>query len=283
MTSSRHNNNARAFTLIELLVVISIIALLIGILLPVLGAAKFQAKVTMCSNQLHQMGIAIHAFATDSNGYLPQGPVSTASLATNQVYSLAEGHVGLGFLELGDYVESPEIFYCADDNETDIATEMNNFETQTDDAYCSYLYRHGDEVFHTDPTGGTPNNIATPGTDLFSSFTNAVNQRYRFPIDRPVYNSSGMQATAVAADMNSLSENVGPIRTNHSNRVVSALFLDGHVNTFNNSGTEGFSDGPYSLQSDVAAGYAAILAAIDQLIINLDATQSPSQTSSETP
>lgn len=62
---------AGAFTLIELLVVISIIALLISILLPALGAARSTAKSIQCLSNLRQYGIALAIYPADYNGVLP--------------------------------------------------------------------------------------------------------------------------------------------------------------------------------------------------------------------
>jgi len=59
-------NKSRAFTLIELLVVISIIALLVSILMPALGKAKSQARKVVCSSNLHQYGIGLYSYTTDT-------------------------------------------------------------------------------------------------------------------------------------------------------------------------------------------------------------------------
>lgn len=78
------NQKQQAFTLIELLVVISIIALLIAILLPALGAARRSARNAQCLGRMHNCAVALNAYPVDNKGFLPRafGGDSGVPLAT---------------------------------------------------------------------------------------------------------------------------------------------------------------------------------------------------------
>jgi len=61
----------KAFTLIELLVVIAIISLLMGILLPTVGRARFQAKMLAVNAELREIGMALEAYSFDNESKYP--------------------------------------------------------------------------------------------------------------------------------------------------------------------------------------------------------------------
>lgn len=96
--SSLHRPIARrlrgAFTLIELLVVVSIIALLIGILLPSLRGAKVSARRTVCASHLAQIGRGLNSYLNDNSDRFPYASfmpsLGPAPLSTSQPIRIAD-------------------------------------------------------------------------------------------------------------------------------------------------------------------------------------------------
>ena len=68
-------NNRRGFTLVELLVVIAIIGILVGLLLPAVQAAREAARRCQCSNNLSQLGLAVHHYEFNAE-QLPSGVIN---------------------------------------------------------------------------------------------------------------------------------------------------------------------------------------------------------------
>ena len=76
----------RAFTLIELLVVTAIITLILGILLPVTGRARLQAKILTVNAELRDIGLALEAYTLDHEGRYP--PVRVDCMLGGHFYQL---------------------------------------------------------------------------------------------------------------------------------------------------------------------------------------------------
>ena len=91
-----------AFTLVELLVVITIIGILIALLLPAVQAAREAARRAQCSNNMRQLGMAMHLYAEASGGVLPPG---------------SRGHYRHGlFTFLLPYIEQENLYHEVDLN-----------------------------------------------------------------------------------------------------------------------------------------------------------------------
>jgi prepilin-type N-terminal cleavage/methylation domain-containing protein/prepilin-type processing-associated H-X9-DG protein len=112
-----------AFTLVELLVVIAIIGVLIGLLLPAVQAARESARMSQCSSNLKQIGIALHNFH-DARGFFPPANVSETSGGCCGGPSWGWGTYILPHVEQSDiYVQfKPNFIYPAPSDTNSLAT-----------------------------------------------------------------------------------------------------------------------------------------------------------------
>src|SRR5688500_14742174 len=100
MTKNIRPRARRGFTMIELLVVIAIIAIMAGMMLPVLSKAREAGRRVVCMSNLRQVGMGLQMYASDHGERLP-----------------ALGPSGREWpLDIMSYIGSSQIFTCPTDN-----------------------------------------------------------------------------------------------------------------------------------------------------------------------
>ena len=90
------------FTIIEMLVVISIIAILAGLLLPVLMRGRGEARTANCISNLHQIGIALQVYSQHYGEGKPSGYPPWITMLTKRIGERA-------------YLDAPKVLLCPSD------------------------------------------------------------------------------------------------------------------------------------------------------------------------
>jgi prepilin-type N-terminal cleavage/methylation domain-containing protein len=131
----------RGFTLVELLVVIAVIAVLVGVLLPAIGAARQAARTTVCATRLAQLGLGLGMYFNDYDRTLPQLRVDVGGGFKANIGALFGGKKGTlpvyGINEYGAERRPLNVYVHAgpvprDDDPGSGAFEMEAFQSPSD-------------------------------------------------------------------------------------------------------------------------------------------------------
>ena len=120
--SRKIDHSSRGFTLVELLLVVTILAVLAGLILPVVAGLRTKAKAAQCRASMKQFGAALMMYAEDSVDYIPPNRTGIVPIGQTWVSGWvtprspdATNRMFLRKSLLWDYVKEEDLWHCPGD------------------------------------------------------------------------------------------------------------------------------------------------------------------------
>ena len=219
MTATRPRSNPRAFTLIELLVVISIIAILIGLLLPALSAARAAAIQVHCSAQIRNLTQGLDMYASDfqdrypiAAGVIDWGQISEP--ATNGASAYAPTYLPSWMEQMFDYVG----------NSKDVLSGCHAYPNET-----PYHYFLGTRAAFIDAGGRA--SVVRSKVQYTSALVLGGDNNIRFSdnADNDIYDADKDDYNFQCLVFDGDYDGDGRAWTPQHNGALNVMFVDGHV------------------------------------------------------
>lgn len=105
----------RGYTLVEILTVLGIVAVLAGLLYSVFGMVERRAGHTACAENLHGLGVALHLYANDHDGWTPPATTAESFYAPFVPTAPLQASPGVLRTALDPYVKNDAVWFCPAD------------------------------------------------------------------------------------------------------------------------------------------------------------------------